>query len=77
MAKQRRELTDLDYEKISELWRRNQALRQLRDHSLPSTAKGAWIRDAVELQMELIAQELEALFASTIAAEDETPPLES
>lgn len=67
--RQKRSLTDRDIQRISELWRSYQALRKLREHALPSTAKGAWIAEAATLQMELIARDLESLFEETYSPE--------
>lgn len=61
----RRYLTDADLEKIADLWRRYRSLKTLRDTALPPTAEGAWIHEAAEIHMGLIAEELEGLFLET------------
>lgn len=65
MTEAKRELTSDDLEQISKLWRAYGSVKRLRNQTLPSTAKGAWLREACTVQMELIARELEELFNST------------
>lgn len=65
----KRNLTSRDIQKIADLWRRYQSLRSLRKSALASTAKGAWIKEAAQIQMDLIASELESLFEETFAPE--------
>lgn len=60
-----RNLTEQDYARIDELWRTYRALKKLRDHSLPPTAKGAWIYEAASIQMAMVADELETIYQET------------
>lgn len=65
--KPKRTFADQDVQRIADIWRRIGAFQTLKESALPPTAKGAWIFEAADRELQKLYAELEAFFAETEA----------